>query len=238
MKKLFFIFLLALLALAVPQSAGAGGSLKIVTGTVTTSKGAVPVDEDFSFEAYILGRDGDILRQNSVGCGYSTGSWWITVSNFAGTWAIDETLRVSFADAGSGESNVLEIVLDGSTTQNVGDFSLPVELSLFTATVSSAGVLLRWRTESEVNNIGFAIYRGEARGGPYTKIAFVDGAGSSAMPRDYQYLDKTVEKGKTYFYYLEDVDVAGEKGKSEIIKIVAGPPKRMATVWSRIRAAR
>jgi len=106
-----------------------------------------------------------------------------------------------------------------------GDSSLPVTLSSFTATANDGQVTLRWVTQSEVNNVGFSIYRSEQEDGKYTKIAFVDGAGNSAMPRDYQFVDKKAEAGKTYFYYLEDIDIAGEKSKSDIIKVVVPPAK-------------
>jgi len=112
------------------------------------------------------------------------------------------------------------------------DSSLPVELSAFTATSEDGAVTLLWRTETEVDNVGFSIYRSETAGedvagqshaatsGNYTKIAFVKGAGNTAMPRDYQFTDEGVEPGKTYFYYLEDIDLTGGKGKSDIIELV------------------
>jgi hypothetical protein len=121
-----------------------------------------------------------------------------------------------------------------------GDSSLPVSLSSFTATTSGDNVIIKWRTETEVNNVGFSIYRGEspplskAKGtagedasssGNYTKIGFVSGAGNSAMPRNYQFVDKNAEAGKTYFYYLEDIDIAGERSISKIIKVVVPPAK-------------
>jgi len=56
-----------------------------------------------------------------------------------------------------------------------GDNSLPVELSSFTATFVNDGVILKWRTETEVNNIGFGIYRSEEEDGDYTKMGFVNG---------------------------------------------------------------
>ena len=56
--------------------------------------------------------------------------------------------------------------------------------------------------------------------GKYTEIAFVKGAGNSGMPTEYQFTDKMVEAGKTYFYYLEDINIAGKKTKSDIIKVV------------------
>jgi len=100
----------------------------------------------------------------------------------------------------------------------------------FTAISGDGQVTLRWVTQTEVNNIGFGIYRSEQTAGEdasssYTKIGFVNGAGSTAMPTDYQFIDKNAEAGKTYFYYLEDIDVAGERNRSKIIKVVVPPAK-------------
>jgi hypothetical protein len=71
--------------------------------------------------------------------------------------------------------------------------------------------------------------------GKYTKIAFVEGAGSTAMPANYQFTDQKVEPGKTYFYYLEDVDITGEKNKSMEIKVVVPPAKPAQTIPKEFR---
>ena len=118
-------------------------------------------------------------------------------------------------------------LLDADSEIGAG-FSLPVELSSFTATTGDSKVTLRWRTETEVNNIGFAIYRSEAKDGNYTKIDFVSGAGSTAMSTDYQFADTKIEPGKTYFYYLEDVDVTGVRNKNMTIKVFV--PAKIAEV--------
>jgi len=97
---------------------------------------------------------------------------------------------------------------------------LAVELSSFTAVTSGDSVIIRWRTESEIDNVGFTIYRGESKDSGYTKIAFIPGAEDSETSNNYQFTDEGVEAGKTYFYYLEDVDLAGEKSKSELLKVV------------------
>lgn len=102
----------------------------------------------------------------------------------------------------------------------IRDTPLAVTLASVTATTTPNSVTIKWRTESEINNIGFSMYRSESKDGNYTKIGFVSGAGNSAMPTDYQFIDKSVEAGKTYFYYIEDIDVAGERKKSKIIKVV------------------
>jgi hypothetical protein len=104
------------------------------------------------------------------------------------------------------------------------DNSLPITLSFFTATSTAKGVLLAWRTETEVGNIGFFIYRSESQDGSFEKIGWVDGTGNSAMPREYQLIDKTAKKGHTYFYYIEDVDIEGLREKSKIIQIALQKP--------------
>jgi len=114
-----------------------------------------------------------------------------------------------------------EAQFDFGQTQT--ETSLPVTLSSFTANAKNGEVTFRWRTETEVGNAGFSIYRSEEKDGKYIKVAFVKGAGNSGMPIDYKFTDKKAEAGKTYFYFLEDIDLAGEKSKSRIIKVVVPP---------------
>jgi hypothetical protein len=119
---------------------------------------------------------------------------------------------------------------DETWTFGGGDYSLPVALSSFTALSEAGKVILSWRTESEVNNIGFSIYRSEEKDGNYIQVTFVKGAGNSSAPRDYQFIDQEVEMGKTYFYYLEDTDVAGEKNRYDIVELVVTPAKILKVV--------
>ncbi len=109
------------------------------------------------------------------------------------------------------------------------DTTLPVELSSFTATASVDGVTLKWRAETEVGNVGFSVYRSETKDGNYTKLGFVSGAGNSAMSIDYQFTDKSAELGKPYYYYLKDIDIAGNKDSSDIIQVVV-PAKSVVII--------
>jgi predicted lipoprotein with Yx(FWY)xxD motif len=104
------------------------------------------------------------------------------------------------------------------------DSSLPVFLSSFTASVSDGQILLRWRTESEIDNIGWNIYRKPKKEGEFVKINadLIPGAGNSGTPQEYQYLDTTVETGATYHYYLENIDIGGIRNKSQIIQVTVG----------------
>jgi hypothetical protein len=76
-------------------------------------------------------------------------------------------------------------------------------------------ITLRWRTESEQDNYGFNVYRSENKEGTFEKInsTIVRGNGTTSEPHDYVYVDNEVYKGKTYYYYLMDVDLAGSTKK-------------------------
>jgi len=93
-----------------------------------------------------------------------------------------------------------------------GDASLPVELVSFRASYETInGITLDWVTESEVDNLGFNIYRSLNPNKQFTKIndQLIPGAGSSSQKHKYEYVDKDVTNGVTYWYKLEDVDYSG-----------------------------
>jgi hypothetical protein len=121
----------------------------------------------------------------------------------------------------TGVTDFSEYALGGYLPDN----PLPVELSFFTATTSETGVVLEWRTEMEVGNLGFTIYSSESQDGPFVAIGWIKSAGNLTKPHDYQFTDDNVEAGKTYFYFLEDVDFTGKKNKSEIIEVVVSSAK-------------
>jgi hypothetical protein len=50
----------------------------------------------------------------------------------------------------------------------------------------------------------------------------IPGAGTDATPHDYSFTDENVVFGKTYYYYIEDVDFAGKINKSHIIEVTVG----------------
>ena len=62
-----------------------------------------------------------------------------------------------------------------------------------------------------MDNAGFNIYRAETENGEYVKInaALIPAKGSVADGAAYKFVDWSVEKGKTYYYKLKDVDMSG-----------------------------
>ena len=89
-----------------------------------------------------------------------------------------------------------------------------VSLISFEAEQTPEGVLLSWETASEVDSLGFNIYRAEApyaeqfRVNPSMILSKAMGGTSGAF---YEYLDEGMESGKTYYYWLEAVDFALSK---------------------------
>ena len=106
---------------------------------------------------------------------------------------------------------------DGTTdwvmlqTKDLGDVSLPVELSLLEAENRNSRVYINWTTQSEKNNLGFNVYRSNSEKGDYAKInsSLIMGAGNSTTPQNYEFADDKVEAQKTYYYQLENVDQTG-----------------------------
>jgi hypothetical protein len=107
-------------------------------------------------------------------------------------------------------------------TVDPGDKALSVELSAFTAVPLDSGVAIKWRVESEINNLGFDVYRSENPDGKFVKInsAYIKGAGTDSTPRDYQFVDESAVVGKNYYYYLESISFSGERERSHIIKVI------------------
>ncbi|MBN1541231.1 T9SS type A sorting domain-containing protein [candidate division KSB1 bacterium] len=97
------------------------------------------------------------------------------------------------------------------TLQNPPDVSLPVELFYFSAQAEDGKVVLSWQTESEVDNLGFNIYRSTALSGTRLKLntQVIDGAGTTVQRQNYSFVDDRIEETGTYFYFLEQLDLGG-----------------------------
>ena len=76
-------------------------------------------------------------------------------------------------------------------------------------------VVIRWITESEVNNAGFYIKRSESRDGEFKIIAMIPGTGTTDKRQVYTYTDKTAKPNVVYYYQLECVS---EDGTRQILR--------------------
>jgi hypothetical protein len=85
-----------------------------------------------------------------------------------------------------------------------------VKLISLAAVPGDSSVTVEWRTGSELDNLGFHLYRGPSASGPWTRLTstLVPGLGSSPLGQAYSWLDTGLTNGTRYYYRLEDVDTA------------------------------
>ncbi|MBC8234644.1 hypothetical protein H8E77_34305 [bacterium] len=115
-----------------------------------------------------------------------------------------------------------------------GDVALPVELSHLGAIWNPNGAKIFWEAISQRGNLGWNIYRSETKDGKFVKIngELIKGAGTTANPMKYSFIDKDAKKGKIYYYYLEDISFNGEKHRTDAIKSI---PVNKITSWGDIK---
>ena len=101
-------------------------------------------------------------------------------------------------------------------TQGEGENPLPVILSSFTAEYVAENLTIFWITQSESNNIGWNVYRGDSEYAwindniRQINVEMIEGAGTSTEPTPYSYIDaEPVMEEETYWYWLESVDMSG-----------------------------
>jgi hypothetical protein len=83
-------------------------------------------------------------------------------------------------------------------------------------------VVLRWRTESELDNNYFVLYKRKAGEEIFRKLTEIPGHGTTTEPHDYQYVDRFVQNSITYEYRISDVDMTGRETIHE--QIVSATP--------------
>ncbi|MFO7660947.1 MAG: FlgD immunoglobulin-like domain containing protein [Candidatus Cloacimonadaceae bacterium] len=92
------------------------------------------------------------------------------------------------------------------------DETLPVELSSFTAVMTSTldGVTLTWITQSESNLTGYYIFRNEIQElVSASRINELMSATNTSQPVTYTYTDSEILENTTYWYWLQSVEMDG-----------------------------
>ncbi len=150
---------------------------------------------------------------------------WKSAKSWYGNDLFGETKSVLIHDTLNAGNHQLRLYANNTPTLNRvlvfgGNFdaSLPVELASFNVTAASKGNLLEWVTESEVENMGFNLYRAVSGDtlAPSRKsfvklnAELIPGAGNSNTRHTYSYLDQNRTIGLTYWYLLEDVSYSGQ----------------------------
>jgi len=122
------------------------------------------------------------------------------------TWASASSINDSGTVVGYGaDSNGTSVGFIAEPTTTL------INLSDFKTIPKNTAVMLKWVTESEVDNAGFNLYRAEKENGNYVKFngSLIAAKGSAAQGASYEFIDTNVQNRKTYFYKLEDIELNG-----------------------------
>jgi len=152
-------------------------------------------------------------------------------------WAVSSDAGKYPFDAWSGDvatlDNPTSATIDSSMsiTANFED-TTPVELSSFQVQYAPNSVnnalALNWQTASETNNLGFEVERSIATDDNWKKIAFLQGFGTTASAKFYEYIDDEATTKGVYYYRLKQIDTNGEFSYSEVVEFEVSAPNEFA----------
>ena len=128
---------------------------------------------------------------------------------------------------------------DWGTPLDRGGQILPVELSHFRPTLENGQVVIRWTTESELDNAGFNILRSDTRKGEYKQVnaQLIQGHGTTGERHTYKWVDASAKPGVVYYYQIEDVSFAGERQTLQTTKLKGyiSAVGKATTTWGDIK---
>ena len=122
--------------------------------------------------------------------------------------------------------------------QRVGG-PLPVTLSSLSALRAEAGILIKWTTESELNNAGFNILRSEKRNGKFKIVnpQLIQGAGTTSEKHTYTWKDTAAKLNVAYYYRIEHVSHAGVRQQSATVRMrgYVSASGKLTTRWADLK---
>ncbi len=150
---------------------------------------------------------------------------------------IRDVLRQTAYDLGDPGRDVATgfgLVQVRDAVEQLGYAPTAVELDFLTATPQDETIQLEWATATELDTLGFHLYRADSPGGLQTRLnadLIPSVAPGSPMGGSYQFVDDTVSSGQTYHYWLEAVDLDGQS-------TFHGPVSATVTAVRRLLTAR
>ena len=122
-----------------------------------------------------------------------------------------------------------------------GGGPLPVSLSKFRPErLEDGSVVIRWVTQSELNNAGFNILRSETRTGEFTKVntKLIAGQGTTSEQTPYEWKDTTAKPNVTYYYQIQDVSLNGhvQTLRQSRLKGNVTAAGKVTTTWGELKA--
>ena len=131
---------------------------------------------------------------------------------------------------------------DISTAGYRGGGALPVSLSKFRPErlKDTGEIVIRWITESELNNAGFNILRSETRNGQFIKIntQLIKGQGTTSERSTYTWKDTTAKPNVVYYYQIQDVSLDGQVQTLRMSRLKGNVTAagKLTTTWGELKA--
>lgn len=205
------------------------GSASLDLGTITDHRGdgdvvvvsgagTVAANGEYSYQYDYNGKPYYKSAASSYEIFWEDSKWLITTSAYATCYYSTEDTPEPW------ECNNWVVIAPGvppvPTVREAG--TLPIVLSTFAADFINNTPTLYWETQSELDNMGWNIYRNEEEVFS-TAInlteEMIPGNGTITEPSYYNYIDNSLLKiNTTYYYWLESIDYSGI---SQVYNLVA-----------------
>ena len=134
-----------------------------------------------------------------------------------------------------------DVMPGGEQTINfkISDLPVPTAVTLANLAAAPAGnaIQVNWETASELDSLGFNLYRATSATGPRTRLnasLIYSQAPGSPLGQAYQFVDSAVRPGVTYYYWLEAVDTAGGSAINGPVSATVAPLRRAMPVRPRL----
>lgn len=90
--------------------------------------------------------------------------------------------------------------------------------------LQTSDLTIEWTTESELDIVGFNLYRADSANGEFVKIndELIPPAADPFVGGKHTFVDDGVKRGQIYYYQLETVDRNGNTTRSDTIELKAG----------------
>lgn len=160
-----------------------------------------------------------IYRNNTIGSGCNCeGEVYVGTTTVAGgVWSFTHNLGLSVARAQAVSATQTTASSSTSAFAACSD-PLPVTYISIVAQANQEGILLNWKTATEVNNSHFAVMVSED-GVNYQSVGIVNGNGSSNEVNHYEFLISQNFDVQYLYFRLDQVDYDGTSHLSEIISV-------------------
>ena len=195
-------------------SIGGGGGTATVTNTISTDSGTASFEAGSGTltQSYNLSSDATATGTGSLTTRPSANQF---VSTTLGSEDLHLKAGADALDTAFDLSGSFCCDIDGGNRVAPWDIgaddlaaATAVSLVAFEAQALDGVVELRWETGSEIDNLGFHLYRSAAENREYERITttLIPGLGSSPEGATYVYRDSGLSNGTVYFYKLEDIE--------------------------------